>query len=248
MPVFSIHKNEGYTVINNTVFKDKTLTWKAKGLLSTMLSLPDGWDYSINGLAALSKGGRDQVMSILDELEKAGYVVMTKTRNDRGQYITTYDVYEDPSRKIRLGKSDSEKTIEYNNKNKLLKNNTSCKEIQKEIPLDVEEVIIPEIIQNDRFEEFWNAYDKKVARELSMREWAKLSDKDRDAAIAYIPAYKAAQPDKQYRKNPSTYLHQHSWNDEIIQTKQPGQQQSMTGNPILDEALLADQMYQNIKF
>lgn len=55
MSVFKIKKNENYTVMSNYHLRDKNLSYKAKGLLSFMLSLPDNWDYSLNGLVAVSK-------------------------------------------------------------------------------------------------------------------------------------------------------------------------------------------------
>ena len=53
MAVFKIHKDENYTVMSNIHLKDSRLSLKAKGLLSVMLSLPENWDYSINGLVAI---------------------------------------------------------------------------------------------------------------------------------------------------------------------------------------------------
>ena len=47
MSVFKIGKSKNYTVMSNYHLRDKNLSYKAKGLLSFMLSLPDDWDYSI---------------------------------------------------------------------------------------------------------------------------------------------------------------------------------------------------------
>ncbi len=55
MSVFRINKNDNYTVMSNYHLKDKNLTYKAKGLLSFMLSLLDDCDYSMNSLVAISK-------------------------------------------------------------------------------------------------------------------------------------------------------------------------------------------------
>ncbi len=57
MAKFKIEKNKNYTIMSNYHLRDKNLSYKAKGLLSFMLSLPDDWDYSINGLVAISKEG-----------------------------------------------------------------------------------------------------------------------------------------------------------------------------------------------
>lgn len=70
---------------------------------------------------------------------------------------------------------------------------------------------------NIPFEDFWDLYDKKVGDKVKIaRKWEKLSEVDRQAIMLYVPKYKQAQPDKQYRKNPETFLNNKSWNDEII--------------------------------
>ena len=66
------------------------------------------------------------------------------------------------------------------------------------------------------FENFWDAYDKKVGKPKCEKLWHKLSMNERVACLNYIPLYKQAQPDKQYRKNPETFLRNKSWNDELI--------------------------------
>lgn len=70
---------------------------------------------------------------------------------------------------------------------------------------------------NIPFADFWDLYDKKVGEKTKIeKKWKSLSNADREAIIQYIPKYKAAQPDKNYRKNPETFLNNRSWNDEII--------------------------------
>ena len=98
MAVFRVNKTGDYTVISNTHFKEKGMSLKAKGLLSLMLSLPDNWDYSINGLASLSKDGKDSVMNTLVELEKFGYLKRTKTVDSFGRFSGyDYDIFEKPN-------------------------------------------------------------------------------------------------------------------------------------------------------
>jgi uncharacterized protein YdaU (DUF1376 family) len=67
------------------------------------------------------------------------------------------------------------------------------------------------------FDDFWNEYDKKVGRKEKIKaKWEKLSQQTKEAIMIYIPNYKQAQPNKQYRKNPETFLNNQSWKDEII--------------------------------
>jgi hypothetical protein len=66
------------------------------------------------------------------------------------------------------------------------------------------------------FDVLWELYDKKVGDKAKLKtKWDKLTTEDRQKAINYIPFYKNAQPDKQYRKNLETFLNNKSWNDEL---------------------------------
>lgn len=97
MAVMRINKTGDYTVMSNAHFKEKGMTLKAKGLLSLMLSLPDGWDYSVAGLCTLSKDGKDSVMTALQELEQFRYLKRTRTVDEKGQFAGyDYDIYEKP--------------------------------------------------------------------------------------------------------------------------------------------------------
>lgn len=110
MATIRVHKTKNYTVMSNTHLRDKSLSLKAKGLLSVMLSLPDDWDYSIAGLVAISKENETAVKSALNELKDNNYVVVTKenpTKSNGGRIKYTYEVYEEPY-KQKIEKQDTE--------------------------------------------------------------------------------------------------------------------------------------------
>lgn len=98
MSVFRVNKTRDFTVMSNYHLRDKSLSLKAKGLLSMMLALPDDWDYSVNGLVAICKEDVRAVKSALSELKDHGYLVVTKLYPDgerkRIEYL--YDIYEQP--------------------------------------------------------------------------------------------------------------------------------------------------------
>ena len=97
MAVFRVERNKGYTVMSNHHLRNKDLSLKAKGLLSQMLSLPDDWDYTLKGLAAINKESVDAIRTAIWELEDAGYVVRTRVRDERGCLRgCDYYVYEYP--------------------------------------------------------------------------------------------------------------------------------------------------------
>ena len=97
MAVFRINKTRDYTVMSNHHLRNTSLSLKAKGLLSLMLSLPDNWDYTTKGLASICKDGIDSICSAVKELEQHGYIVRERVRNDKGQLTTIeYTILEQP--------------------------------------------------------------------------------------------------------------------------------------------------------
>ena len=97
MAVFRVERIKDYTVMSNHHLRNKNLSLKAKGLLSQMLSLPDDWDYTLKGLAAINKESVDAIRTAIWELEDTGYVVRTRVRDDRGCLRgCDYYVYEYP--------------------------------------------------------------------------------------------------------------------------------------------------------
>lgn len=97
MPVFRVEKNQNYTTMCNVHLKDKSLSLKAKGLLSQILSLPDDWDYSVRGLVAICMEGKDCIVSVLQELERNGYLERNQLRNPDGRLGgIEYVIYEAP--------------------------------------------------------------------------------------------------------------------------------------------------------
>lgn len=130
--VFRINKTENYTVMGNYHLREKDMSLKAKGLMSIMLSLPKDWDYSINGLANLSKDGKDSVMSTLNELENFGYLIRTKHINEKGQFDGyNYDIYEKPNTdKPCTGNPNTDNQTQLNTI--IINNKNNNKEINKE--------------------------------------------------------------------------------------------------------------------
>ena len=97
MAVFRIDKTRDYTVMANFHLRDISLSLKAKGLLSLMLSLPENWDYTTKGLARICKDGVDSICATVKELEKAGYVQRRRLRDDLGRLAEVeYTILEKP--------------------------------------------------------------------------------------------------------------------------------------------------------
>ena len=97
MAVFRVERNRGYTVMSNHHLRNRDLTLKAKGLLSQMLSLPDNWDYTLAGLSHINREKIDAIREAVRELEKAGYIVRSRERDEKGRLRgADYIIYEQP--------------------------------------------------------------------------------------------------------------------------------------------------------
>lgn len=78
------------------------------------------------------------------------------------------------------------------------------------------EIVFDNVMVWPTFDDFWNLYDKKVDKPKVEKLWIKLKQREKEQIMAHIPAYKESEPDKQYRKNPQTYLNSKSYENEII--------------------------------
>lgn len=92
-------KSNPYVMLNKTCLRDDKLSWKAKGLHSYLLSLPDDWNIYIEDLKNRSKDGRDSTTSAVNELIKMGYIKRAPAKDEKtGKFKGGYDyeVYEMP--------------------------------------------------------------------------------------------------------------------------------------------------------
>lgn len=97
MAVCRVEKNKNYTTMSNYHLRGPNLSNKARGLLSTMLSLPDNWDYTTRGLAKICKDGIDGITAQLKELEQYGYLIRHRIRDNGGRIVDMeYIIYERP--------------------------------------------------------------------------------------------------------------------------------------------------------
>ena len=89
MPVFRVERNKGYTVMSNYHLRDKSLSLKAKGLLSQILSLPEDWDYTLSGLCYINRESKDAIRSAVNELERPGTSSVTRPRTKAANSAAT---------------------------------------------------------------------------------------------------------------------------------------------------------------
>ena len=141
-------KNANYTTISNVFLRDKNLSLKSKGLLATILSLPETWDFSIKGICSVVKEGTTAVYSAIDELKENGYCKVSVNRNEKGMILgNDYTFYENPN----MENLNVDNQSQINTNNNIIRNtkNIFDKEIKKE-----------EKEYKEKFAEFVSAYKK----------------------------------------------------------------------------------------
>lgn len=185
-------KNANYTTISNVFLRDKELSLKAKGLLATILSLPENWDFSIKGICATIKEGTTAVYSAIDELKEHGYCKVVTNRNEKGMIVgNDYTFYEDPSMEnLNVGNQTQINT------NISLPNtkDTDNKEKNKE-----------EETNKELFEQCWIAYRRKGKKGKAKTYWDKLPANEKDSVLQHIKIYTKTR-ELQYQQDFERYL------------------------------------------
>lgn len=102
----SIRKSKrkvNFTTVNNDYLHDRVLSWKGKGLITYIMSLPDEWRLNISDLKNRSKDGRDATSNGINELIDNGYCVRHRVRNDNGMF----DGYDYEVSDIKIPQSEN---------------------------------------------------------------------------------------------------------------------------------------------
>ena len=161
MNIKRIQKSKNYSIISNEILKRKDLSLKAKGLMSLILSFPDSWDLTINGLVAIVKESKNTIYTILKELNKKGYVDRERITDKSGK-VVKWDllVYEKPhTKKPDTKKPHVENCTQISTNNKT---NTNIIKINKEkFAISVFENGTLNKIESENFIDYWSEKNSK---------------------------------------------------------------------------------------
>lgn len=201
MGVIRVEHTRDYTVMSNCHLRDDRLSLRAIGLMSKMLSNTDDYQYTVSGLSARCKEGRDAVRKALQELEAAGYLVREQGHGENGKFGSNdYVLYEHPQTEpeeeppLTENPSTAAPLTEKPLADLPLtvnppQRNTKTKEVLSIIPPIVPHEgdgasekpkrrrraakSVPEH-EPEMFERFWTAYPRGEDRQGAVREWDKL--------------------------------------------------------------------------
>lgn len=236
MAVFRVEKTKDYTVMSNHHLRNSKISLKAKGLLSQMLSLPEGWDYTLAGLASINREGEDAISAAVKELEQHGYIRRRRTQKPDGTFSgIEYVIYEEPVSSEPLPENPEVDNPEVENPvpenpGQLNKDNISPlnppkgsdvpKKKKRKNDYKPQADTLPE-----RFEKFWAFYrdhmppDRNAGnRQQAIRAWDKLAPTD---SLATSMAISLARQVKSLAwasgvgvPHASTWLNNHGWEDD----------------------------------
>lgn len=174
MGVIRVEHNANYTTMSNYHLRDGRLSLRAIGLMSKMLSLPEDWDYTVVGLCALVKEGREAVRKALMELEAAGYLVREQGRSSGGNFAgNDYTLFEEPRDSSPLPKKPT--TVEPTT---VLPTSVNPPQLNNDINKETKEPKHAPAAaakwEPDMFERFWKAYPCHKDKVGARREWDRL--------------------------------------------------------------------------
>ena len=200
MPLIRGHHSfdDQFAQIPNSWLRDSRLSLKAIGLLGQIMTHVPGWNMSINSLASRNNAGRDQIRTAIAELEKFGYLTREQSRED-GKFSETIWRTSDP---IEKPSSENPSTV-----NPTTKNTNSKEEQEKNNE---------RIYSDSDFDSFWSFYPKKVDKGAAVRAFRKaIKNNDVKEIIEGASRYAldVNLPEKQFIKNPATWLNAEACNN-----------------------------------
>lgn len=215
------------TRIQNSIIWDSALSTAARFSLIAMLSLPDSWDYSVRGMAAMLGISKDTMSKYLTELESAGYLKRNQSHSEAGKFAKTQYLLtdtpgnfgEEPDREPCPNSSDTDpapcpnfSAPENSPQKKRTEQDLKEKKIKKEKKSAAESDML--------FDRFWKAYPKKRDKMRARKAWEKLAP-DMELCQVMSRALKQQKQSSDWLKdggtyvpNPATWLNHHRWEDE----------------------------------
>lgn len=210
--------HKSYTTIDNKFINDDSLSLKAKGLFLYLWSKPEDWTVRVKDIMARNSVGERIVYSAMSELENGKYLYRQRVYAD-GK-ITGMDYWLSETGKVDANNLDQQNVDEDTVREGNAGHTNNGEILSKDLLINKDSTLLINILEKKSldFDIFWSAYDKKIDKHKCKLKWKRLHDKDVLEILKHVSNYVRSTPDKQFRKNPLTYLNSRTWEDEDIVT------------------------------
>lgn len=174
-------RDNNFTQVSNSFLRDNNISFKAKGLFCYMFSMSDGWNFTMQSIAAQQNDGLSSIKSAMDELKQYGYIVYEKHANGKGTYhLNDEPKVENPNVEnpnvgfTKEGKSTPIKNTNLNKKNN--SKNTNDNKVNKFTPPSLEEVKAYIVEKNinvnaNKFYEFFDVSNWIDSKGNKVKNW-----------------------------------------------------------------------------
>lgn len=203
-----LHFESQFTQIHNAWIRDPNISYKAKGLLTYLLSHEVGYTITIGQIIRESGDGKQSVRSALEELIKAGYLETKRTTDERGYNAGLAYFIKDPADPKSQNPTLDNPTLDNQT---ALENNLTKKTTKQEKPTD------------NGFDKFWELYPKRINKAAALKAWKQaIKKKPVDDLLALTKAYSESKlPEMTFIPHASTWLNNDRWEDVEIADTQP---------------------------
>ncbi len=206
-----------FTILRNEVLRDARLSYRARGVLASILSRPDDWRTSAEQLAREGTEGREAIRTALRELELAGYLVRRRITTTGGRFAWEHLVHDEPQRSTIAQETADGKPAHGEPSDGFLGLSLRTETEDGEEVSRAVEVVDPLELE---FAAFWKAYPRKVGKPQARRAYTRARKVAEVEAIAagleiWVAYWQArGRSEARFIPHPATWLNGERWNDE----------------------------------
>lgn len=212
-----------FIVVPTEILADERLSPTAKLVCGMIITLSNqrGYCYANNQYFSNALGqSKTTIQRAMKELEEHSVIDRIVSKEDGNKReIRANKNYKILASKMEYPNPENEVTLTPNMTLPNPKNDThNIKDNKKK----------NNILRDEKFEEFWNLYNKKVGKQKAKDQWSKINESEYDTIIERVKKYLVLRPDAVYRKDPERFLKHKVYDDDILIEQQASQEQQGT--------------------
>ena len=230
MAIKRAKRETNFTMMSNVGLRDKRLSFKSKGLLAYMLSLPDDWVFYEEEIMKHSTDGKQSVRTGLKELQQLGYLIKNQSR-EKGKFAKVdWLLYDEPGNvdiQVFLPQTEKRSTDNPPTENPPTENQPL---LSTNVTKDLNKQITNKTANQDSsvsdFEAVWKLYPNKKGKPVALKAYKRAikngvtNEAIKNGVEQYVMEIERKRIAAEYVKHGSTWFNQECWTDSYeIDTK-----------------------------